>query len=708
MRCGTSWGDANGWCGTPCPSGTDGECPAGETCFADLKACGEGPDPTPAPAASGGGSSGGGLTGGGGSGGGGNTLRCGTSWGDANSRCGTPCPSATNGECAAGETCFADLKVCDGGSGAGGSTPTTPGPSPAGTPSGTPSGTSSGLIDAKFTYYWMKFAADFDAAAARANGDDVTPTPLRTCPKYGAATLGTVPRVLAEKIRMEGSAYLAGGMMVNLADCDCGGGFDCFFKVDSARHPWGVGAWDSANARSYTLEPYVSIASNAVPLGTTLVIPDLVGKALPGASPPVHDGCVRVDDVSWSFGKEEWLDFFVALREHYVTLVKGLGATGHVGYRREACTPKTYTVALPASGSGSGSGGSGPAPITPEPTPETTTEKPCPPNAINPNSCKCGALTTTLANGCKAQSCKRCPKPTAPPATQPPTTAPLTTAPPTSAPAAKFPTATAPPATKPPTDVMVVNCMSIDSRADDSWCKANCVAMVAAFPTWCKFNDGPTKPTQPPATQPPATPAPSPKPTEPTGSPPTKPVTPMRPALPSRRCGHCFEHANARCGMACTTDADCAGSEGWQCYDGLAMDLQCDALTIPEERPCEPKLLKPTPTPKPPAGGACHAIDSRATDSWCQANCENMVKAFPTYCASNGSNTAGIAFGAGVGVLAAAGVFMFQRRRCRREQQWQQQHEQEQQEEQQRPQTPGGPLTDEGANVTAKYAYAYV
>jgi len=46
------------------------------------------------------------------------TARCGSSWGDANGKCGTPCPSLTDAECTNGETCSADLSVlpCDNGS----------------------------------------------------------------------------------------------------------------------------------------------------------------------------------------------------------------------------------------------------------------------------------------------------------------------------------------------------------------------------------------------------------------------------------------------------------------------------------------------------------------------------------------------------------------------------------------------------------------
>ena len=45
------------------------------------------------------------------------SARCGTSWEDANSKCGTPCPSLTDSECPQGETCFASITCTTSGSG---------------------------------------------------------------------------------------------------------------------------------------------------------------------------------------------------------------------------------------------------------------------------------------------------------------------------------------------------------------------------------------------------------------------------------------------------------------------------------------------------------------------------------------------------------------------------------------------------------------
>ncbi|KAJ3386379.1 Chitinase 1 [Chytriomyces hyalinus] len=157
LRCGSSWEDANSKCGDVCPGGVDRECKNGETCFKDIdtavckdtstdtpapapqpqpeepspadsetiefpptpKWITETVAPTPAPAPqpepvptpapekethplSGSGS-----------------TRCGTSWANANGKCGTACPGGVDSQCSNGEKCYKDLdaSVCDSGNG---------------------------------------------------------------------------------------------------------------------------------------------------------------------------------------------------------------------------------------------------------------------------------------------------------------------------------------------------------------------------------------------------------------------------------------------------------------------------------------------------------------------------------------------------------------------------------------------------------------
>ncbi|KAI8618204.1 lysozyme-like domain-containing protein [Chytriomyces sp. MP71] len=148
QRCGASWEDANKKCGTLCPNNVDRECNNGEKCYSDLdiSVCstpGSGPAPAPQPqpnptvsveyppapkwlSSSSASASSAPIpapqpqptenelvndNGG--------PLRCGSSWENANSKCGTPCPAGVDRQCSNGETCFKDLNtsVCTSGNG---------------------------------------------------------------------------------------------------------------------------------------------------------------------------------------------------------------------------------------------------------------------------------------------------------------------------------------------------------------------------------------------------------------------------------------------------------------------------------------------------------------------------------------------------------------------------------------------------------------
>jgi hypothetical protein len=174
------------------------------------------------------------------------------------------------------------------------------------------------------TYYWIPWESEFSCAQKD--------TALQTC---AGATLATVCLAFAQSARMEGTATLDTGELVNL-DCDCGSGFACFVILDPTRYPWGMGS--NGNA----LQPYVSVASNDPrwPYGTWLDLEELHGLALPDST-LTHDGCVRVDDVGWSFGKNQ-LDFFVGRQASYLAIDGQLAMEEVTVTERPSCRPRDY------------------------------------------------------------------------------------------------------------------------------------------------------------------------------------------------------------------------------------------------------------------------------------------------------------------------------------------------------------------------------
>lgn len=110
---------------------------------------------------------------------------------------------------------------------------------------------------------------------------------------------------------MEGTGILKNGIMVNLDSNK-----NTFLKVNRKKSPYGFGSDEDSH-----LDPWVSVASNDIKHGTKLFIKELKGVKLPDGK--VHNGCVRVDDQGWSFGKCQ-LDFFVLQFSAYQKLEQKL------------------------------------------------------------------------------------------------------------------------------------------------------------------------------------------------------------------------------------------------------------------------------------------------------------------------------------------------------------------------------------------------
>lgn len=86
--------------------------------------------------------------------------------------------------------------------------------------------------------------------------------------------------------------------------------------------------------------PWVSVASNDLKRGTRLYVKELDQIRLPDGQ--VHNGCVRVDDDGWSFGKCQ-LDFFILQFSAFQMLSKQLPE--HVTAVEQNCQVLDYVTA---------------------------------------------------------------------------------------------------------------------------------------------------------------------------------------------------------------------------------------------------------------------------------------------------------------------------------------------------------------------------
>ncbi len=164
----------------------------------------------------------------------------------------------------------------------------------------------------QLTYYWVTTEEEFSGAKDTNLYD-------KSC-----KLLATVAAKFAASLKLEGTGRLSDGRILNYdGSCNCPTS-PCYLVAD-AQHPWGYGVQGKA------LVPFRSFAVDKaeIPYGQKVYVPELDGVSVPGETPWgsfVHDGCFSADDTGGAIvGKH--VDWFVALKPHYVTLDGSLGLT---------------------------------------------------------------------------------------------------------------------------------------------------------------------------------------------------------------------------------------------------------------------------------------------------------------------------------------------------------------------------------------------
>lgn len=171
-----------------------------------------------------------------------------------------------------------------------------------------------------FTYYWIAQPSDYKG------GKSVT---VKTC---SGQSIGSVPENYADALVMEGTGVV-GSKIVNLGGCSCNG-FKCFELVDRKSDPYGLTSFGTP------LRPYVTIASNDIKKNTKIYVPALVGWKVPGSNKK-HNGCLLVDDQSWSF-KGKHIDFYVYTMDNYEKLDKAHHVNNVDIYQGGSCKILNY------------------------------------------------------------------------------------------------------------------------------------------------------------------------------------------------------------------------------------------------------------------------------------------------------------------------------------------------------------------------------
>ncbi len=162
----------------------------------------------------------------------------------------------------------------------------------------------------QLTYYWVTTEEEY-------TGTKDTKLYDKSC-----KLLATVTAKFAASLKLEGTGRLTDGTILNYSgSCSCPTS-PCYLVAD-AQHPWGYGVQNKA------LVPFRSFAVDkaVIPYGSKVYVPELDGVMVPGDTPWgsfLHDGCFSADDTGGAIiGKH--IDWFVALKKHYVDLNSKLG-----------------------------------------------------------------------------------------------------------------------------------------------------------------------------------------------------------------------------------------------------------------------------------------------------------------------------------------------------------------------------------------------
>lgn len=180
---------------------------------------------------------------------------------------------------------------------------------------------------AVISYYWIPKEGDVDL---NDKGKTVTLTGKKNkkLKDKNKKKIATVAKKFRKKIRMEGTGLLENGQLINL-----GTSKKIFMELDRSKTPYGVGSTGVA------LVPFVSVASNDIKIGKTLYVEELDGVKLPNGEK--HNGCVRVDDESWSMGGCQ-IDFFALQFTAYQSLYKSISSK--VTVTEKSCSVKSYVT----------------------------------------------------------------------------------------------------------------------------------------------------------------------------------------------------------------------------------------------------------------------------------------------------------------------------------------------------------------------------